>query len=57
VRRLVFLCKVIDQALGVFRLEGNCSGEVSLEMRIVRVEAFGNEFGVVLVLGEDDRFL
>ena len=47
VRRLVLDREVIDQALGVFGLEGDDPGELALEVRVVGIEALGDELGVV----------
>src|ERR1700733_1826132 len=55
VGRLVLGGEVIDQTLRVFGFESDDAGELSLEMRIVRVEAIGDEVGMVLVLGEQNR--
>ena len=46
--------KVINQALRVLGLVGHHPGEMALVVRVVDVEALGNEVGVVVVLGEDD---
>ena len=46
--------KCVDQALGIFGLEGDDAGKLALVVRIVRVEAFSDELGMVVVLGEDD---
>jgi hypothetical protein len=55
VRRLVLVREVVDQALRVLGLEGDDPGELAPQVRVVGVEALGDELGVALVLGEDDR--
>ena len=53
-RRLLVDREGVDQALRVFDLEGDGAGEGSLEVRVIDVEALGDEVGMVLVLGKDD---
>ena len=53
-RHLVALGEVVDQALRVLGLVRHHPGEGALVVRVVGVEAPGNEVGVVVVLGEDD---
>ena len=55
VRRLVLAREVVDQALRVLGLERDDARELALVVRIVGVEALGDELGVLLVLGEEDR--
>ena len=55
VRRLVLGREVVDQALRVLGLEGDDARELALVVRVVGVEPLGDELGVVLVLGEQDR--
>jgi hypothetical protein len=54
VRHLLLVGEVVDQALRVLGLVGHDAGEVALVVRVVGVEALGDEVGVVVVLGEDD---
>ena len=53
-RTLVLGREVVDQALGIFGLEGDDAGEVAGKRRVVDVEPFLDELGMGLVLGEDD---
>ena len=55
-RCLVLIREVIYQALCVFCFKGYDAGELALEVGIIGVESLGNEFGVILVLGEKNRF-
>jgi hypothetical protein len=55
VRGLVLAREVVDQALRVLGLEGDDPRERTLQVRVVGVETLGDELGVLLVLGEDDR--
>ena len=54
VRRLVLDGEGVNQALGVLGLVGHHPGELALVVRVVDVEALGDELGVVVVLGEHD---
>ncbi len=47
VRRLVLVREVVDQALRVLGLEGDDAGELALVVRVVGVEALGDELGVL----------
>ena len=48
--------EVVDQTLAVLHLVGDDPGEVpGIQRRVVDIEAFLDEVGVLLVLGEDDR--
>ena len=50
----VRLREVVDEGLGVLRLERDDPRELALVVRVVGVEALRDELGVVVVLGEDD---
>ena len=52
--RLVLAGEIINQGLGVFRLEGDDAGELALVVRIAGIEALGDELGMRLILGEND---
>jgi hypothetical protein len=52
---LVLGREVIDQRLGILGLVVDNPREVSLEMRIIGVEALGDEGRMGVVLGKDDR--
>jgi hypothetical protein len=54
VRRLVHRRERVDQVLRVLGLEGDDPRKLAPVVRIVCVEAFGDEVGVLLVLGEND---
>ena len=54
VRGLLLVREVVDQALRVLGLEGDDAREVALEVRVVRVEALGDEVCVMLILDEED---
>ena len=56
VRNLVGNREIVDQRLGILRIEGYHPGEGAFQVRVVFVEAFLNELGVSLILGEDDGF-
>ncbi|SKY45255.1 Uncharacterised protein [Mycobacteroides abscessus subsp. abscessus] len=50
----IWLGELVDQVLAVGDGVGDDSGEVAVVLRIVAVEALGDEVGEFLVLGEDD---
>jgi hypothetical protein len=55
VRRLLLDGEIIDEGLGVLGLERDDARELAFEVRVVRVEAVGDEVRVLLVLREDNR--
>ena len=53
-RRLVLLGKVVDQALRIFGSVVDDAGEVPLSARVVMIETLLDEFGMLVIAGEDD---
>jgi hypothetical protein len=53
-RHLVLVGEVINQTLCVFGLVGYGSGKMAFVVRIIDVEALGNEIGMGVVLGKDN---
>ena len=47
--------EVVDQALSIFGLESDDPRELSFVMRVILIEALGDELRMVVILGEDDR--
>jgi hypothetical protein len=54
VRRLLLVREVVDQALRILGLEGDDTRERTLQVRVVGVEALGDELGVLPVLGKNE---
>jgi len=55
VRHLLWLGEVVDQRLSIVDLMSDDSRESPFQMRVVMIEAFRDELGMALVLGEQDR--
>ena len=55
-RGLFLVREIVYQALCVFCFESYDTGELTLEMRIIDIEPFGNKLSMSLVLGKKDSF-
>ena len=56
IRRFFLVREIVYQALGVLGFESYDTGELTLEMRIISIEPFGNKLSMSLVLGKKDSF-
>ena len=54
VRHALLGGELVNQALRVFGLVGHHAGKMTVVVRVVEVEALGNELGVGVVLGKHD---
>ena len=54
-RRLVLLCEVVEQALGIRSVVIDDAGEVPGVLRVVVVEPFFDERRMLVIAREDDR--
>ena len=51
---LVTIGEIVDQALGILRLEVDDPRELAFVVRVIDIEPLGDELRVVVILGEDD---